>query len=151
MDIGLNSIFPELSQIDFFVDSEEKLDPIVDKEIGVLPDCLKGFYTLVAITKRKAKENFVMNIADDESIIKFHYEKILIIQKYEFLKEVFRILVYESFGFSEEEGHPPIGVREGFVAVKPANYRSVKPVIKREGPVIIVLHQEGENIDERRN
>lgn len=133
MDIRLEALFPELSDVKEFIDSEEETDPIIDSVIGELPDYLKGVYTLLQLAQRSMRQALIKSKTEvscsDEQILNNVCGFCEAIRKYETLRELFRLISKNEFALWGENCCERLGVRKGFLLVKPAHYESDRPKI----------------------
>ena len=133
MNIRLESLFPELSNVKEFIDSEEELDPIIDSVIGELPDYLKGVYTLLQLAQRSMRQALIKSKTEvncsDEQILNNICGFCEANRKYETLRELFRIVSKSEFALWGENCCERLGVRKGFLLVKPAHYEGARPKI----------------------
>jgi hypothetical protein len=133
MNIRLETLFPELSGIKEFIDSEEEIDSVIDLVVGELPDYLKGVYTLLRLAERSMQQALIKSRTEvgcsDEQILRNVCGFCEANRKYEILRELFRLISKSEFALWGENCCERLGVRRGFLLVKPAHYKNDRPKI----------------------
>ena len=133
MNIRLEALFPELSGINEFIDSDEEIDPVIDSVVGELPDYLKGVYTLLQLAKQSVQQILIKSKTEvncsDEQVLKNACGFCQAIGKCQILRELFILISKNEFALWGENCCERLGVRKGFLLVKPAHYKECRSSI----------------------
>ncbi len=132
-NIRLEDLFPELSDIKEFIDSEEEIDPAIDLAIGELPDHLKGVYTLLQLANRAMRQTLIKSRTEvscsDEQIIRNVCGFCEAIRKYKTLRDLFILISRSEFALWGDNCCERLGVRKGFLLVKPVHHKESRSMI----------------------
>ncbi len=133
MDTRLNELFPELLNVKNFIDSDEKIDPIMDSVVGVLPDCLRALYTLLRLSEQSMHSAVIRSKTSSDygsdDIIKHICGVCESSKKYESLRTIFKVLARNAFGLWDDKCCSRLGVRQGFLLVKPFGHKPERMVL----------------------
>jgi hypothetical protein len=129
MDINLALFYPKLLAVQGYIDSDEEIDPKTDKVIGELPNSLKAVYTLLKLAEGEMRQAVISSEREDyskvsdEEVSDMGCDICMARSGYQSLRALFRTLARREFNLLRSNCCPSLGVRKGFLLVRPAGQK----------------------------